>query len=187
MNTYKLVYKFLEIDRLDIVITHLRAALRQPESLNVRERRKLADVLLNCYVTRLAKSTSSSKAGVYHRNEDLVEEFYKFLETSSDYNHDEAVKLLLSCGMIKDTFKIWEYRGCDVGNTLSMLLVGGYVELGQRALDEIQKIIQQQRNSKQEIQQQLDILFSSPLFAASPADTQVRVCSPFPLLTNLSS
>ena len=52
VRSEKLVYKFVEIGRTDIAITHLRSTLKQPESLSSVMRKRLSDILLSCYLQR---------------------------------------------------------------------------------------------------------------------------------------
>jgi hypothetical protein len=178
VNTFKLVYKYFEIDRMDIVITHLRSVLKQPESLNVSERRKLADLLLYCYLQQLAL-TSKSLDGTPELSaaaQLLREEFHQFLDTCPDFDVTNATTMLLKCGVIQDLFRLWGSARYDVKLNLATLSQLGFPNVDFPGVEGIMRVLESQRatNPIGWYEQQQDLLAHSSSFALLLPDEQVK-------------
>jgi hypothetical protein len=172
------VYKFLEVGRIDIVITHLRSTLKQADSLSVQDRKRLANILLHCYVQKLANFEGNNV-------KEAKVEFTVFLNNSMDYDKVLAAKLLLGCGLVEDMFTVWQ-SGLDVAEGIKILTEAGAIDLGSQALTNLRHLLNQERtNSSGDIhnsistkKDQQDILLESPLFISLTPVEQVRVCLP---------
>jgi alpha-tubulin suppressor-like RCC1 family protein len=92
VQTSKLVAKFLEVGRMDVIITRLRSTLGEPTALSMSERRRLSNTLLQCYLQKLLQS----KEFQY-----LDEEFQKFLRKNEDYDATKALSLFLEHGLMR--------------------------------------------------------------------------------------
>ena len=163
------MYKFLEIDRMDIVIVHLNSlVLKQAESLSVRERNILSDLLLYCYIYRIAVLDAKSSDKPIN---DIVKEFHTFLETCQAYDHQVAVQSLLRLGMIEDMFKVWKTSGCKVGSCIELLSKEEYMELSGPIVENLLPFL---KKSDDFLEEQ-HVLFKSPFFSALSADEQVKI------------
>ena len=159
--------------RIDIVITHLRSSLRQADSLSVQDRKRLANVLLYCYIQKLANYEGANF-------NEAKSEFTIFLNSSSDYNKLLAARLLLGCGLVEDMFTVW-HSGLEVQEGLKLLLEAGSIDLGSQALRNLRKLLKSDESNTDSMHSQLkldhqDILLESPLFISLTPDEQVMVC-----------
>lgn len=59
VDPLKIISKYLTIDRMDIVLNHLKGTLKQPEMLPVLERKQLSDILFKCFVQVLLEDPES--------------------------------------------------------------------------------------------------------------------------------
>jgi hypothetical protein len=91
VRTSKLIGKYLDIGRMDIVMTHLKGTLHQPEALPVGDRKMLSDILFKCYLQKLLASKDDFKP--------LEHEFHTFLALNQDYDAGKALVMLLNSGL----------------------------------------------------------------------------------------
>ncbi|GAM25148.1 hypothetical protein SAMD00019534_083230 [Acytostelium subglobosum LB1] len=120
VKTSKLVYKFLEIGRMDIIMTHLKAILHQPEAFNSQEKKKMTNILFQCYLQKLLTSREEFKA--------LDTEFAYFLSTNTDYDRESALQMLLQHGLLDYYFSV-AHSGRLIGKALSSLLESNILHL----------------------------------------------------------
>ncbi|KAM9967842.1 hypothetical protein ACTFIW_009126 [Dictyostelium discoideum] len=102
VRTNKLVFKFLEIGRMDIIMTHLKAILHQPDAFNVLDRKKISDILFQCYLQKLLTSRKEFKS--------LDTEFQHFLSTNQDYDVFNSLSLLSKNGLLDYFFSVAHSR-----------------------------------------------------------------------------
>ncbi|KAF2070250.1 hypothetical protein CYY_008433 [Polysphondylium violaceum] len=129
VKTNKLVYKFLEIGRMDIIMTHLKAILHQPDSFNVLDRKKISDLLFQCYLQKLLSSREEFKF--------FDAEFSNFLSTNQDYAVIPALKLLSSNGLL-DYFLSVAHSRKVMGPALNMLIESDILHLDQQNISFLQ-------------------------------------------------
>ena len=152
---------------MDIVVVQLNSlVLKQAESLSVRERSVLADLLFYCYVYRIGMLDNS-----INMNGDLLQEFYRFLENCQAFDHQRAVKNLLNLGMIEEMFQVWHATNLQVGSFMQVLTQGEYMDLSSSLVDRLLPIL---KDSEQMIGSQ-QVVFNSPLFRSFSADRQVEM------------
>eukprot|EP01133_Synstelium_polycarpum_P010231 gene10231-11922_t len=120
VKTNKLVLKFLEIGRMDIIMTHLKAVLHQSDTFNVQERKKMTNILFQCYLQKLLQSREDFK--------NLDAEFSVFLSTNVDYDVGVALQLLLQHGLL-DYFLAVAHSRRLVGKALMSLLESNILHL----------------------------------------------------------
>lgn len=171
VQVYKLVYKFLEIGRMDVILVHLNSlVIKQAESLSVRELERLSDLLLYCYVYRIANTDQTTK-GMEDKRNDLLIEFHQFLDNCQSYNHQNGVKKLLELGMIEDMFRVWHTEGCKIVPCIKILSDGDYVDLSVPIIESLLPLLKK----NQEFSQQQHVLFHSPFFRSISVDSQIRI------------
>ncbi|KYQ88989.1 regulator of chromosome condensation domain-containing protein [Tieghemostelium lacteum] len=102
VKTNKLVFKFLEIGRMDIIMTHLKAILHQSETFNVLDRKKISDILFQCYLQKLLSNKEEFKS--------VDSEFSNFLSTNQDYAVVNALQMLSSNGLLEYFFEVAHAR-----------------------------------------------------------------------------
>ncbi|KAK5581521.1 hypothetical protein RB653_001556 [Dictyostelium firmibasis] len=102
VRTNKLVFKFLEIGRMDIIMTHLKAILHQPDAFNVLDRKKISDILFQCYLQKLLTSRKEFKS--------MDTEFQHFLSTNQDYDVFNCLSLLSKNGLLDYFFSVAHSR-----------------------------------------------------------------------------
>lgn len=172
----------MEVGRIDIVITHLRSTLKQADSLSVQDRKRLANILLHCYVQKLANYEGNNV-------KEAKIEFTAFLNNSTDYDKVLAAKLLLGCGLVEDMFTVWQ-SGLDVTEGIKILTEAGAIDLGSQALINLRHLLSDEKhssnnnnnnnhdihNSISSKKDQQDILLESPLFISLTPVEQVCVC-----------
>eukprot|EP01132_Coremiostelium_polycephalum_P004737 gene4737-5913_t len=121
VKTSKLVLKFLEIGRMDIIMTHLKAVLlHQSETFNRLDKKKLSDILLQCYLQKLLSSREDFKP--------LETEFANFLSTNKDYADTTALQLFSKNGLLDYFFAVAHSRQL-VPMALNMLLESDILHL----------------------------------------------------------
>ena len=156
---------------MDVVLVHLNSlVLKETRSLSGRERSRLSDILLYCYIYRIGSSSKAFEHSVENPSE-LVVEFHQFLENCSTYDHQAAVKNLLQLGMIEDMFKVWRTSGCQIAPCIETLINGEYIDLSRPIIETLLPIIK----TNEEFVQKQFLLFQSPFFEALPFDTQIKM------------
>ena len=149
--------------------------MKQRESLSSTERRHLANLLLFCYIYRLAKFDKSTLA--YNNplpSDNELKELNEFLNECEDYDHQKAVMVLLQLGMIRDMFTVWRTKTCDINNCLEILSIDDYLDLNQPAIETLLQIIEE-KVAVQEIQDKQFHLFHSSFFNSLLPDIQVKL------------
>ncbi|EFA80011.1 regulator of chromosome condensation domain-containing protein [Heterostelium album PN500] len=120
VKTNKLVLKFLEIGRMDIIMTHLKAILHQPDAFNDQEKKRMTNTLFQCYLQKLLMSKEEFKSS--------DAEFSYFLTNNWDYDRDAALHLLLQHGLLDYYFSV-AHSGKMIGKALAMLLESNILHL----------------------------------------------------------
>lgn len=99
----KLIQKFGGINRMDIVLTHLRDQLDSPQALSAGDKKSLSSTLLQSYLQCFLEAPQ-------HSNQALESDFRLFLRENEDYDPKTALELLHSHGLMQDFFIVARAR-----------------------------------------------------------------------------
>jgi hypothetical protein len=101
--TNKLVSKFIEIGRVNVIMTRLRSALQRPKTLSITERKKLSNELLFCYVQQLL----SEKDAAFNQDDFSSDnEIDKMIQSNEDYDTYVALGLFRKHGLMSWFLKV---------------------------------------------------------------------------------
>eukprot|EP00002_Diphylleia_rotans_P038556 TRINITY_DN8793_c0_g2_i4.p1 TRINITY_DN8793_c0_g2~~TRINITY_DN8793_c0_g2_i4.p1 ORF type:complete len:1462 (+),score=228.86 TRINITY_DN8793_c0_g2_i4:40-4425(+) len=128
VSTAKLIFKFLEADRLDVVMSVLKKLLADKEALPLSLLRKLSDVMVRCYIYSILSDDNDEEARAQVRKD-----LYSFLKDNQDYTAAGALIHLISAGL-KDQFLQVAHSRALMPKALSMLVNRGNLRLGTNEL-----------------------------------------------------
>ncbi|EGG19322.1 regulator of chromosome condensation domain-containing protein [Cavenderia fasciculata] len=145
-----------KIGRMDIIMTHLKAVLHGSDAYSAHERKKLTNILFQCYLQRLLSSREEFKS--------LETEFTVFLTTNTDYDVIVALQNLMSNGLIDYYFIVAHSRKL-VGKALTSLLENNRLHLDSQNISFLQSQYCQELKSNS----------NGMIFDCLPPDFQVKL------------